>query len=136
MTWDMGASIEGFLAARRFAVVGASNDRAKFGHKVFAACIEHGLAVDPVNPNERTILGRRCFPSLSELPERAESISIVTPPDVTEQIVEEAAAAGARSVWMQPGAESERAIERAGALGLAVIARGPCLLVELVARQA
>ena len=46
-----------------------------------------------------------------------------------ERIVEEAAAAGVRTVWMQPGAESAAAIEKAKALGLGVIAEGPCVLV-------
>jgi hypothetical protein len=36
---------------------------------------------------------------------------------------------------MQPGAESERAIERAEELGLSVIAGGPCLLVEIGRRD-
>ena len=34
---------------------------------------------------------------------------IITPPEVTERLVEEAARAGVQHVWMQPGAESAAA---------------------------
>ena len=59
------------------------------------------------------------------------ALSIVTPPAITERVVEEAIAAGVRFLWMQPGAESEAAIARAEQAGVLVIARGPCMLVEL-----
>ena len=128
-------SIREFLASSRFAVVGASNHPAKFGGKVLAAYLRHGRVAHPVNPNEQEVLGRRSYASLRDLPEPVEAVSIVTPPEVTERIVEDAAAAGVRRVWMQPGAESRRAIARAKELGLEVIAGGPCLLVEIEARE-
>ena len=49
--------------------------------------------------------------------------------------MEEAAAAGVRHLWMQPGAESPEAVARAEELGLSVIAGGPCLLVVLGFRE-
>jgi predicted CoA-binding protein len=58
-------------------------------------------------------------------------VSVITPPEVTEQVVEEMGRLGIRHVWMQPGAESERAINRAEDLGVNVIARGAGLLVVL-----
>ncbi len=125
------ASIRAFLACSRVAVVGASNHPMKFGGKVLAACLRHGRVAFPVNPRERQVLGIRCVATLRDLPEAVEAVSIVTPPAVTERIVEDAAAAGARRVWMQPGAESPRAVARAKELGLDVIAGGPCLIVEL-----
>ena len=59
------------------------------------------------------------------------AISVITPPAATEQVVREAAAAGVTHIWMQPGAESDEAIRAAEALGMAVIAGGPCLLVMM-----
>ena len=124
-------SIRAFLASKSIAVVGASNAMEKFGAQVFATCIAHGRRVFPVNPRSSIVQGRKSFKSLSELPEPVEAVSIITPPEITEGIVEEAAAAGVKRVWMQPGAESVRAVSRARALGLDVIAGGPCLLVEI-----
>jgi predicted CoA-binding protein len=124
-------AIREFLASKSIAVVGASNSMAKYGAQVFAACVAHGRRVFPVNPNASRVQGRVSYPSLHDLPERVESVSIITPPEITERVVEEAAAAGAKRVWMQPGAENLRAITRARELGLDVIAGGPCLLVEI-----
>jgi len=132
---DDRASIRAFLAGSTFAVAGASRDRSKYGNKVLRCYRQHGLTAYAVNPHETEIEGAPCFPDIAALPEPLDGLSIVTPPHVTERLVEEAAAAGIRRVWMQPGAESTRAVERARELGIDVIANGPCLLVALGYRE-
>ena len=131
----MRERIAEFLAGEVFAVVGASNDRAKYGNKVLRCYLQNGRRAIPVNPNARKIEGLAAVPDLASLPEPVHGASIITPPEVTETIVEEAARAGVKRLWMQPGAESARAIERAGELGLSVIAGGPCVLVSLGYRE-
>ena len=126
---QVDAQIRQFLSASAYAVVGASNDPEKYGAKVLAAYLRHGLRVFPVNPSRREVQGVPCFPSLSELPERVTSVSVITPPEVTEQVIEEAGRLGVRFAWMQPGAESPHAVARAHALGIETIADGSCLLV-------
>lgn len=128
---DARRLIRDFLAAPAFAVVGASADPARFGHRVLACYLRHGRRVYAVNPRGGEILGVPCYPNLAALPEPVPAASVVTPPAVTERVVEEAGAAGVRILWMQPGAESEAAVRRARELGLQVIAGGPCVLVEL-----
>ena len=127
----MNDLIQRFFASDAFAVVGASNDRAKFGNKVLRAYLDAGRTAHPVHPREDEIEGRTAYATLADLPESVDAVSIITPPHVTETIVSQAAETGAKYVWMQPGAESEAAIERAKELGLEVIAGGPCVLVEL-----
>lgn len=128
---DESERIRAFLAAPPFAVVGASNHPGKFGGRVLTAYRRAGLRAYPVNPRETQVQGERCYPNLAALPEPVMHVSIITPPAVTLQIVEEAAAAGARCVWMQPGAENAAAVARALHLGLEVISGGACVLVEL-----
>jgi predicted CoA-binding protein len=70
-----------------------------------------------------------------DLPDDVKSISIITPPAVTERVVEEAIRNGIEHVWMQPGAESERAVEACEAAGINVIADGSCVLVVLGYRE-
>lgn len=123
--------IESFLAAGPYAVVGASRDRRKYGNKVLRCYLQHGLEAFPVNPNAAEVEGVPCAPTLRDLPRVARGVSVITPPEVTARIVEDAAAAGARFVWMQPGAESASAVARAEQLGLTVIHGGACLLVAL-----
>lgn len=123
--------IADFLAGDGFAVVGATRVRAKFGNKVLRSYVQAGRTAYPVHPREREIEGLRAYPDLASIPAPIHGVSIITPPAVTERIVEEALALGIRRLWMQPGAESRAAIARAEAAGADVIAGGPCVLVEL-----
>ena len=132
---DLTQQIEAFLAGSAFAVVGVSKDRAKYGNKVLRSYLQRGLAVYAVHPSADEIEGVRCVKSLAAIPEQVHGLSIVTPPPVTERIVEEAATLGIRHLWMQPGAESAVAIARAEALGLSVISGGACILVKLRFRE-
>ncbi|MBX3380367.1 MAG: CoA-binding protein [Phycisphaeraceae bacterium] len=130
-TADLQSRIEAFLAGSPFAVVGASQDRAKYGNKVLRCYVQNGRAVYPVNPSATEVEGRKAYSNLRSLPEAVHGISIITPPRVTERVIEEAGESGIRHVWMQPGAESARAVRRAEELGMNVIAGGACVLVVL-----
>ncbi|MHC5024565.1 MAG: CoA-binding protein [Planctomycetota bacterium] len=134
MMTDERTSIDAFLAGDRFAVVGASTDRSKYGNKVLRAYLQTDRTVHPVNPKASEVEGLPAFTDLASLVAEAgplHGVSIITPPAVTEQVVADALAAGVRHLWMQPGAESAAAIEAAQAAGANVIAGGPCALVVL-----
>ena len=122
--------IEDFLSEGPYAVAGASSNRTKYGNRVLRAYQQKGWKVYPVNPTEPVIEGLTAYPDLGSLPEKPRGVSIITPPKVTERIVADAADAGAKFVWMQPGAESPEAIRIAKERGLEVIADGSCFLVE------
>jgi uncharacterized protein len=122
--------IRDFLTHGPYAVVGASRSRSKFGNKVLRAYRARGLEVYAVNPSAGVVEGLPAYPDLKSLPVRVRGVSIITPPEVTLRVVADAADAGARIVWMQPGAESDQAVRLARARGLEVIADGSCFLVE------
>jgi predicted CoA-binding protein len=94
-----------------FAVIGVSSNPEKYGHQVYKDLKEAGYTVYPVNPNIDEVLGDRCYHSLSELPEKPDVVDTVVPPEVTEKIVEECKKLGIKRIWMQPGSESEKAID-------------------------
>ncbi len=123
--------IQDFLAGTTFAVAGASPNREKFGNKVLRCYLQNGRRAFAVNPLNSEVEGVPCVPKLAGLPEEVHGLSIITPPVVTEKLVEDANAAGITRIWMQPGAESARAIERCRELGISVIAGGPCVLIDL-----
>ena len=123
--------IQAFLASGPFAVVGASIDRSKYGNKVLRCYQQHGREVYPINARAQEVEGLRAYPTLAALPVKVAAISVITPPAFTEQVVRDAAAAGVKHIWMQPGAESDEAIRTAESLGMSVIAGGPCLLVVM-----
>ena len=91
MTTD--TQIELFLAQPAYAVIGASRDRSKYGNKVLRCYQQNGRTVYPVNPNADEIEGLACSPDLASLPDQVKAASIITPPEVTERIVEQAAEA-------------------------------------------
>lgn len=128
---DSQAAIDDFLAGRVFAVVGASRNRSKYGNKVLRCYMQNDLIAWPVHPGETEVEGTECVPDLASLPEPVHGVSIITPPAVTESVVEQAGELGIRRLWIQPGAESDAAIARAEALGMSVVSGGPCILVAL-----
>jgi predicted CoA-binding protein len=94
-----------------FAVVGVSENPEKYGHQVYKDLKAAGYTVYPVNPHIDEVLGDHCYHSLSDLPEKPDVVDTVVPPAVTERIIVECKELKIDKVWMQPGSESEQAIE-------------------------
>ncbi len=110
------------------AVVGASNNESKYGYKIYKDLKEAGYRVYPINLKEHEIQGDKAYPDISSLPEKPDVVDIVVPPQVTEKVVEEAVAQGIDIVWMQPGADNQKAIEYAKEHGLNEI-HNACIMV-------
>ncbi len=127
--------IDTFLGAAAFGVVGASSKPYKYGNKVLRCYQQNQRHVVPVNPVEKEIEGLACVSSVADLPEEVVSISIITPPQVTEKVVVQAIARGIKNVWMQPGAESAQAVAVCEQAGVNVIADGSCVLVVMGYRE-
>lgn len=123
--------IEHFLASEAFGVVGASANRHKYGNKVLRCYLQHGRRALPVNPNTSEIEGIPCVAGVTDLPPEVKSISLITPPAVTEQVVSQAIAQGIENIWMQPGSESPAAVTLCKQHNISVIADGSCILVVL-----
>ena len=124
---DLGA----FFSSPSFGVAGASANRDKFGNKVLRCYQQNDRKVFGINPRATEIEGAPCVASVRDLPGDVLSISIITPPAITEQVVKEAIVKGIRNIWMQPGAQSPRAVEECRKHGVNVIADGSCILVVL-----
>jgi predicted CoA-binding protein len=90
--------------------------------------ISKGYRTFAVNPRAETVGGKRCYPSLTELPEPVDGVVCVVPPEETEKVVHEMAEIGIARVWMQQGAESEDAIRFCEQRGIGVVA-GECILM-------
>ena len=123
--------VDRFVQGSSFAVVGASRDRSKYGNKVLRAYQQNNLLAFPVNPRAEEIEGLAAYPDLDSLPEEVHGVSVITPPGITESVVDDVVRLGIRHLWLQPGAESEAAVGRAKEGGVEVISGGPCVLVAL-----
>jgi predicted CoA-binding protein len=114
------------------AVLGASNQRHKFGNKSLRAHRAAGLVTYAVNPNEREVEGEPAYPSLAALaalPEPPRRISVYLPPDVTLAVLPEIAALDPQEVWFNPGSADARVLAEAERLGLPFI--DGCSIVDL-----
>ncbi|TPX34899.1 hypothetical protein SmJEL517_g02561 [Synchytrium microbalum] len=129
-----------FFKNKTFAVVGASTDRSKFGNRILRWYIDHDESVIPINPKTSVIEDVPALKSLSELSDPTTvSVSVITPPPVTKQVLQEAISLGIKNVWLQPGSESEEAVEYGVSHGLnVVVGNHACVLVhgEEAARRA
>ncbi|HDN79366.1 MAG: CoA-binding protein [Chloroflexi bacterium] len=121
--------IEEFINRRVWAVVGASQNPAKYGYKIVQDLTAAGYKVYPVNPKGGEIEGIQVYRSLRELPEKPEVVDIVVPPQVTEEVVKECRELGLTRIWMQPGAESEAAIRYCEENGMQVV-YGVCAMLN------
>lgn len=103
------------------AIIGASNDRNKYGNKAVRAFLKQGYKVYPVNPNEADVEGIPALKSVGDVPERPNAISVYVPPKVLVKLMPGIAARGCDELWLNPGTESEEVLAEAQRLGLNVI---------------
>ena len=103
--------LDDFLAQASLALAGVSRGGGKFGNKVLKDLTGKGYEILPVHPAATEIGGVPCSPSLADLPSEVGGLVLVVPPLQTERLVREARDVGITRVWMQPGAESEDAIQ-------------------------
>ena len=113
----------------RIGVVGASANPDKWGHKVYMHLRNEGLDVYPINPNYEELEGAECFAHVADVLTGLDVVVTVVPSDVTEEVVEECLEAGIRRVWMQPGSESDEAIEFCKANGMEVV-HDACMVTD------
>lgn len=106
---------------KSIAILGASNNRAKFGNIAVRAFASKGWRVFPVNPHEKTIEGLPAFASPGEIPERPNLVSVYLPPPVALQLLPAIQARGCDELWLNPGADAPEVVEAAERLGLNVI---------------
>ena len=108
---------------RTIAMVGASDrpDRPSWGVMKFLQ--DHGYRVLPVNPQitGEHIHGEYVWRELSQIGEPIDMVDIFRRPLAAGEAVDEAIAAGAKSVWLQIGVINEDAANRAEAAGLKVV---------------
>ena len=100
------------------AVVGASNDRRKFGNRAVRAFQAKGHTVVPINPHETRIEGLPTYASVLDVPGPIDMATVYVQPDVGVRVMDELAQKGVAEVWLNPGADDDAVIARARALNL------------------
>ena len=121
-------AVDNFLSQESIAIVGVSREGRKFGNMAYKELKSKGYNLYPINPNTDEVEGDRYYPSLKDLPEQVGGVLIVVPPEQTEKIVMEAKEVGINRVWMQQGAQSEKAINYCQENGIDAV-HNECILM-------
>jgi predicted CoA-binding protein len=114
-------------SVRTIAMVGASPDWHKASSFAMKYLQSKGYRIIPVNPRAagKTILGETCYARLSDIPQKEvgkiDMVDIFRNSEAAGGIADEAAAIGAKVVWMQLGVRNDAAAARAEKAGLTVI---------------
>lgn len=103
------------------AVVGASSNRDKYGNKALRAFERRGYTVIPINPTETEVEGHRAYATVMDVPDAIDMATIYVPPAVGVRVMDDLAKKGIPEVWLNPGADDRRVVERARALGLKAV---------------
>jgi len=99
---DEAAAIR-FLEGRRFALIGASDNRKSFSVIVNTELTDRGYDIVPVNPASQCVWGRVCYATIGEVPGQIDGAIVMVPPDVAVDVVRECIDAGVRSIWLFRG---------------------------------
>lgn len=103
------------------AVIGASNDRSKYGNKAVRAYQQRGFTVWPVNPGEQSVEGLKAYSSIADVPASPDLVSVYVRPAILLTLLPAIAARGCKELWLNPGTESDEVLELAKKLQLNVI---------------
>lgn len=100
------------------AVIGASNDRTKYGNKAVRAFQRAGYKVFPVHPAQTEVEQMPCYKTVRDVPEKPNLVSVYVGPERLLQILPDISARGCDELWLNPGTVSEDVLEKAKELGI------------------
>jgi hypothetical protein len=112
-----------------YAIIGATQNQAKYGHKVLIDLKNKGYNVTPVNPNYDEIADLKCYPDLISLEERPDVVVLVVGEKNAEKVVQDCVDLNLNRIWFQPGSEYNNAVNLAQKSGFETVI-GECIMVQ------
>jgi len=92
--------LEAFFKPKSIAVIGASREEEKVGHKIFRNLIESGFpgALYPINPHAEEILGFKCYKSVLDVPSEIDLSVIAVPARIVPLVAEQCGIKGIKGI--------------------------------------
>ncbi|GAA4423019.1 CoA-binding protein [Actinokineospora soli] len=116
-------------AAKTIAIVGLSNNELRASHFVAYYLQRHGFRIIPVNPRATEILGETSYPTLLDVPEQVDTVTVFRAPDALPEIAAQTIRIGASALWCQFGVINEPAARTAAEAGVSVVV-DRCIKIE------
>ncbi|SDC51154.1 CoA-binding protein [Geotoga petraea] len=88
------------------ALIGATQNKEKYGNKIMKNLKQKGFNLYPVTPNYNEVEGFTAYSDISKLPEDTDVLVFVVPPKIGLEVTKKAKELGFKELWYQPGAES------------------------------
>lgn len=115
--------------AKSIAVVGASPKPWRDSNSIAQFLLNKGYTIYPVNPNYPNVLEMTCYPDLKSVPGTIDIVDVFRSPDAVMEIVDEAIAVHAPTLWLQLGVVNQKAAQKAESAGIRVI-MDRCIAVD------
>ncbi|MBC8075043.1 MAG: CoA-binding protein, partial [Chloroflexales bacterium] len=92
--------LEEIFAPQSVAVIGASPDPTRLGHRVLANVVENGYKgrIYPIHPTAADVLGHKAYPSVLDVPDDIEMAVVVIPPQHVLPVIEQCGQKGVRGL--------------------------------------
>ncbi|SHJ37634.1 hypothetical protein SAMN02745751_02425 [Dethiosulfatibacter aminovorans DSM 17477] len=117
------------LDLQKWAVVGATQKKDKFGYKMFKSLLDNGNIVYPVTPKYDEIDGIKAYKSIKDIPDRIDVVGFIVNPEAGLKLIQDVIDLGIQNIWMQPGTRDPRIIDIAMDNDINIVFS--CVMVEL-----
>ena len=119
--------IKKIFAMKNIAVVGMSPIEQRPSNYVAMYMDDKGYDIIPVNPSQQNIQGKKCYPSLLDIPVKVDIVNVFRQSQFAASITKEAVSIGAKAMWLQDGVISDEAYNIAETAGLLFV-MNDCML--------
>jgi len=133
MTWHEPNDMERaqiLNKSKTVAIVGASDNTSRASFFVITYLLaSSNFDLYFVNPVVESILGKKTYKSLKDIPVPIDIVDVFRKPDAISEVMEEAIAIKAKTFWMQLGISNQEVAEKGAAAGMNVV-QNRCLKIE------
>jgi len=121
--------IKKILSLKQVAVVGMSKNQNKAAHYVPKYLSDNGYDIIPINPTTDTILGKKCYETVSDIDGHVDIVDVFRPSDQVLPVIVEAIKKKPKVIWLQEGIHNPEAEDLARKAGIQVV-YNRCMLAE------
>lgn len=117
------------LDLQKWAVVGATQRKNKFGYKMFKSLMDNGNIVYPVSPKYDEIDGIKTYKTIKDIPDNIDVVGFIVNPTVGLELIQDVIDLGIKNIWMQPGTRDPKIVKIATDNDINIVFS--CVMVEL-----
>jgi predicted CoA-binding protein len=98
--------LEEHLKKEKVAILGASEDKNRYSHICMVTLLTYGHSPILVNPNRTEIDGIKCYPTLSDIPDQVDTLTVYVNPKISSKIKDEITSFKCKRIIFNPGSEN------------------------------